>query len=87
MKREEFIDVSIRMVKEYCNRYVTEYTLKTDDIKTIKFEDKENRFTIILITPYSNKIFYEVTYDKLKKGIRSYIYRNDGQSVVGKEIQ
>lgn len=85
MNKEDFIDVSKRMVKEYLSRYLGE-EINIDDVQLIKFHDEPSIYKTLLIAPYSDEIYYEVVYDKDSEQLRSYIYKNDGFRVVGKKL-
>lgn len=80
MKIGEFISVSKRMVKEYFNRYVASSNgfqpIKKLDVKTIDFTDKEDRYDISFIVPYTDNSIYRVRYNKFTNMVDSIIYNN-----------
>lgn len=82
MKKEEFIDVSERMVKEYFNRYVVPTNnfqkITVEDVEILAFEEKPDSYKTILTVPNTDDTVYGVTYDKTANKVHSYIYNNDG---------
>ena len=86
MKKENFIQVSKNMVKEYINRYVKkEQPIEIDEIEIIDFKEGDNGFKILLVICDSDDKFYGVTYDHLKDEIHSYIFREDELRVIGRK--
>ena len=85
MKKEDFIQVSKNMVKEYIDRYVkNDRSTKIEDIEMIDFQEGSDGFKILLVTEDSGDKFYGVTYDRLRDELHSYIYREDEIRVIGR---
>lgn len=89
MTKGELIDVSKRMVREYYNRYVEEKEglnkISLDDVEVIGFHDETNNYRILLSTPTTDGIYYEVVYDCETNELRSYVYRKAREKTHGKD--
>lgn len=79
MKKGELIDVSKRMVREYYNRYVEEKEglgkISLNDVEVIGFHEDSNNYRVLLSTPTTDGLYYEVVYDHEKDELKSYAYR------------
>lgn len=89
MTKEKFISVSKRMVTEYYNRYVTKNNpngekASMNNISVIGFYNKSGNYRLLLSTPTSDGLYYEVTYDKNTDEINSYAYKKVGKNNNGK---
>ena len=90
MNKEEFVNISKRMVKEYFNRYILDdddYELKEQDIQVIMLGDTDECYKITLTTPDLENLYYGVTYDKKTKKLHSFIYEKEGFRVLGKTVE
>ena len=69
------IDICIRMVVEYYNRYVDLYNPITDDdviVKNISMADESQEIT--LITSKNEELYYIVKYNQKTGKLSSYIF-------------
>lgn len=77
MSREEFIDISKRMVVEYFNRYVSNRAdipeITVDEVEEVDYTTVQNKQRALLSTGYSN-LDYEVVYDDSTKQWYSHKY-------------
>lgn len=88
MNKEEFLNVSKRMVKEYFNRYIVDDEddeIRDEDVQVVIFDDTSDSYKATLTTPDLDNLYYGVTYDKNKKQLYSFIYEKDGFRVLGKK--
>lgn len=88
MKKGEFLNISKRMVKEYFDRYVQKgdiQTIKASDIEVIGFNEDDDNYRAILITPGSDELYYGTTYYKQTDKIHSYVYKKVGKRMNGKK--
>lgn len=88
MKKGEFLNISKRMVKEYFDRYVRKgnvQTIKVSEVEVIGYDEDDNNYRAILITPGSDELYYGTTYYKETGKIHSYIYKKVGKRVNGKK--
>ena len=80
------IDICIRMVVEYYNRYVDRINKITDDdvlIKNITMTDDGQE--IILITNQNEELYYVVKYNEKTGNLSSYIFGDKSTLEVGEE--
>jgi hypothetical protein len=81
MKKGELISVAKNMVTEYFNKYVDKNKTKGiqkinfDDVEVIGFYKKGKNYRLLLVTPTSDGIYYEVSYDSKTDKIYSYAYK------------
>lgn len=79
MKKGELIDVSKRMVREYYNRYVEEKegleNISLNDIEVIGFHEDSDNYRVLLSTPTTDGLYYEVVCDQKTNELKSYTYR------------
>ena len=90
MNKEEFINISKRMVKEYFNRYIIDNTddeIKDSDVQVVIFDDTSDHYKTTLTTPDLENLYYGVTYDKRTQKLYSFIYEKDGFRVLGKTVE
>lgn len=76
MKKEEFIDISKRMVVEYFNRYVCKGDIPeitADKVELIDYTTVQDKQRVLLSTGYSD-LDYEVVYDDSTKQWYSHKY-------------
>lgn len=88
MKKGEFLNISKRMVKEYFDRYVQKgdiQTLKVSDVEVIGFDEDDDNYRAILITPDSDELYYGTTYYKETDKMHSYVYKKVGKRTNGKK--
>lgn len=88
MNKEEFVNVSKRMVKEYFNRYIIDNEdeeIRENDIQVISLGDTPEQYKITLTTPDLENLYYGITYDKNTKKLHSFIYEKDGFRVLGRK--
>ena len=66
MNKEQLINVSKNMVKEYFNRYIDkEHPITEDDIEVAGFKNNSATLWLLLSVPSSDmKLKYEVSYSK-----------------------
>ena len=89
MNKEEFVNVSKRMVKEYFNRYIAEdedEEIRERDIQIIMLGDTPEHYKATLTTPDLENLYYGVTYDKKTKKLHSFIYEKEGFRILGKTV-
>ena len=80
MKKGELIDVSKRMVREYYNRYVMEEKeglekISLNDVEVIGFHEDGNDYRVLLSTPTTDGLYYEVVCDRKTNEMKSYAYK------------
>lgn len=89
MNKQDFINVSKRMVKEYFNKYVAEKEgikeLSLSDIYVVGFNSVEGNYKILLSTPVSDGVYYKVTYNKEKDELKSSTVKTFDKRYVYKE--
>lgn len=89
MKKGEFLSISKRMVKEYFDRYVENkgdiQTIKVSDVEVIGFDEDDDNYRAILITPGSDELYYGTTYYKETDKLHSYVYKKVGKRTNGKK--
>lgn len=88
MNKEEFVNVSKRMVKEYFNRYIIDdedEEIREQDVQIISLGDTDEYYKITLTTPDLENLYYGVTYDKATKKLHSFIYEKDGFRILGRK--
>lgn len=86
MKKQEFINLSKNMVKEYVNAFSEERKVLIKNVYVIGFHDTPDNYRILLSIEATDDFFYEVVYDKNKKGIHSYVFKQTGNRIVGKRV-
>lgn len=69
MNKEDFIDISKRMVVEYYNRYVYHVIeLTIDKVRLVEYSDKSDKKRVLLSAGvWLAKKYYEVIYDETTK--------------------
>lgn len=80
------VDICIRMVVEYYNRYVDRINKITDDdviIKNITMTDDGQE--ISLITNQNEELYYVVKYNEKTGNLSSYIFGDKSTLEVGEE--
>lgn len=89
MKTGNIIRLSKRMVIEYINRYVKK--TKDDekatykDVHIIGFHDEPEDHRVLIYSPITDDLYYEVTCDKDTDEMHSYIYRRVRKKFNGEE--
>ena len=81
MNKDELVNVSKNMVKEYHNRYVNKYfnvtkPITVDNVEVIGYHDDQTTMWVLLTVPTSDELKYEVSYSKKTGQIHSFVHDN-----------